>query len=113
VREALLGSIVAAVDAVHDLQRAVGLELAAASLDPAHERRRLVGEAEPDEAVERERTVAEFHGVAMSQVALAGRPSSGSLEGGRGRRSDPWRGRGQQLEDRAERFTVSRPSGRV
>ena len=32
VRQRLLGQLVAAVDAVHDLERAVGLELAAARL---------------------------------------------------------------------------------
>ena len=45
-----LGQLVAAVDAVHELQTLVGFSLAAARLDPAHERGGLVVVAEPVEA---------------------------------------------------------------
>ena len=42
VRQDLLWQLVTSVEAVHDLQRAVGIELLAAIHHPAHERRRLV-----------------------------------------------------------------------
>ena len=61
-----------AVDAVHDLKRAVTAagRLAEAVGEPAHERLRLLGEAEPQERVEGEGGVAD-PGVAVVPVALA------------------------------------------
>ncbi len=97
VRELLLGQLRAPVDPVHDLQRAARpvAPLAHAVVEPGHERRGLLGEAEPQQAVERERGVADPR-VAVVPVALAA-----ELLGQRaGRRGDDRAGRGerQQLE---------------
>src|SRR5438477_242434 len=59
VRQRLLGELVPAVDAVHDLERAVGPELIDPRHDPAHERFRLAGVAEPHEGIEGEGRVAD------------------------------------------------------
>ena len=85
------------VDPVHDLQRPrrPDLPLARAVGEPAHERRGLLGEAEPEQAVERERGVADPR-VAVVPVALAA-----DLLGQRGRRrGDERAGRrvGEQLQ---------------
>src|SRR5881409_3479559 len=95
VRQRLLGEPVATVDPVHDLEGAVGFELLAARLDPAHEGRRLLGEAEAHEAVEREGGVAD-PGVAIVPVPLAAE-LLGKPEGG-GRDDGAVRPRGEELE---------------
>src|SRR5262249_37917467 len=46
MRQLLFREILAAIDTVHDLERAVGLELLATSLYPLHERRGFFGETE-------------------------------------------------------------------
>ena len=72
VVEHLLGELGAAVDPVHDLQRArlAGRGVAEAVGEPVHERRRLLGEPEAQQGVEGERGVAD-PGVAVVPVALA------------------------------------------
>src|SRR5437762_9225273 len=95
VRQGLLGEPVATVDPVHDLEGAVGLELLAARLHPAHEGGRLLGEAEAHEAVEREGGVAD-PGVAIVPVPLAAE-LLGKPEGG-GRDDGAVRPRGEELE---------------
>ena len=97
VLEHLLLELGAAVDPVHDLERAVPLrpDLAEALAQPLHERRGLVGEAQPQERVEREGGVAD-PGVAVVPVATAAE-LLGQARGGRGH--DPARGpEGEQLE---------------
>ena len=92
-----LRKVGAAVDAVHDLERArrADLPLARAVGQPAHERGRLLGEAEPQQAVERERRVADPR-VAVVPVALA--PDLlGQRRRGR-RHQRPGRRVGQQLQ---------------
>ena len=97
VRVLDLGQLGAPVDAVHDLQRPrrPDLPLARAVGQPAHERRRLLGEAEPQQRVERERGVADPR-VAVVPVALAAE----LLGQRRGRRGHERAGRrvGEQLE---------------
>ena len=95
MREGLLGQFVAAVDAVHDLQRPVRLQLLAPGLHPAHEGGRLLGVAQPDEPVQGERCVAD----PRVPVVPVPRPAHrlGQPEGGRGH--DGAVGpRGQELE---------------
>src|SRR5581483_3974343 len=71
VIERELGQAVAAVDAVDDLWRAAaGTSLAAARLEPAHEGARLVGEADAQQAVDGERSVAD-PAIAIVPVARA------------------------------------------
>ncbi len=97
VLEHLLLELRAAIDPVHDLERAVALRpvLAEALAQPLPERRGLFGEAQPQERVERERGVAD-PGVAVVPVATAAE-LLGEARGGRGH--DPARGpEGEQLE---------------
>ncbi len=65
--EGHLGEVLAAVDAVEDLQALLGGVLAA-GLEPVHERRRFLGEAEAHQGVEGEGGVA-HPGVAVVPVA--------------------------------------------
>ena len=113
VVERLLGELVAPVDPVHDLERAVRVELGAARLDPAHERAGFLGVAQAHEAVEGERPVAD-PGVAIVPVA---RPADllGQTEGG-GCDDRPVPARGEQLEQQrrpVDHFAPAPPVGRA
>ncbi len=102
--------LVPAIDPVHNLQRAVGLQLVRPRLQPVHEPRRLVGEAEPDEAVQREGGVADPR-VAVIPIPLAADP----LWKAAGGRSDDGAGRlvGQQLQRQRRPFDHFAPAARV
>ncbi len=86
--EAELAEVVTAVDPVNDLQRAVGILLAAALVQPAHELGGLFGEADPQQGVEREGGVAD-PGVAVVPVAhpadILGQATGGRGDDGAGR----------------------------
>ena len=95
VLENHLGELVPPVDAVHDLQRLALGQLSAAGLEPVHERRRLLLEADAKQRVEGERGVAN-PGVAVVPVAPA---ADGLGQRGRRRRDDgAGGGVGEQLE---------------
>src|SRR5215469_1869896 len=82
MRQGLLGQRMTAIEPIHDLERAVGLELLAALRHPAHEGGRLFRVAEAHESLEDERRVAD-PGVAIVPVAPA--PDQlGETEGRRG-----------------------------
>ena len=68
--ERLLGKVVVSVDAVHDLQGVVGVELVATILNPVHELAGGFGETNPHQSIERERGIAD-PGVAIVSVAFA------------------------------------------
>ena len=86
VRQLELRQVRAPVDRVHDLQRAglVGMVLALAGplLEPVHERAGLLGEAEPQERVQREGRVADPR-VAVVPVARAADRLGQARRGGR------------------------------
>ena len=94
VIEHLLGQVLLAVDAVHDLQAGVRLRCAVLGDEP-EEALRLLLEAQAQERVDRERRVA-HPGVAVVPVALA----ADALRERAGRRRDDRAGRlvGQKLE---------------
>ena len=97
VRQLLLGQVGPAVDAVHELQRAVavGLVLVPAGGQPVHEPGRLLGEADPQQGVEGEGGVAD-PGVAVVPVP---HPADAlGQAGGRGGDDRPGRLVGQQLQ---------------
>ena len=96
MREDLLREVLVPVDAVHDLQRAVGPEVVAAVLYPPHERARLGGVPEPDQRVQREGRVAD-PGVAVVPVALAAELLREAARGRGDERSEPVRH--EQLEN--------------
>src|SRR5205807_6026004 len=58
VIQSLLGKFVPAVDSVHHLQGAVGLHFMAAGVQKRYELRGLIGKADAQQAVNRERGVA-------------------------------------------------------
>ena len=95
--EGVFGDLVPAVDPVHDLQRAIRsiVPLPGTGLEAVHERGRLLGEAQPQQRVHRERRIP-HPGVAVVPVAL----SADDLRQCRGRRRDDRSGRrvGEQLE---------------
>src|SRR3954451_10322968 len=59
VVERVLGDVVLAADAVHDLEAGIGLPLVAPVLEPPHECPGLFGEAEAEQGVQAERRVAD------------------------------------------------------
>ena len=70
MRQVFFRQVMAAVDAVHDLQGAVVVRLRAARLDPLHELARFLRVPKAYETIQREGSVAD-PGVAIIPVALA------------------------------------------
>jgi hypothetical protein len=96
VVERVFGQVAPAVDPVHDLQGSVPAGFVDARLQPLHEPRRLLGEADPQQRVEGERGVPD-PGVAVVPISHASQLLG---EAAGGRRDDGARGlEREKLED--------------
>src|SRR5829696_2737647 len=110
VLQGLLGEVAPPIYAVHELQRAVWSRLAAAVLEPAHERLSLLGEPDAQETVEGEGGVTDPR-VTVTPVAL---PSYTLRQAGRGGRNDrPGRLVSEKLQHEGRAVNHLAPAARI